>query len=80
VWPRPKRIASEFQQNEPSLLCDDLGALGYDARPAYIRQTAGKLRKQGMDTLVSTLEKLAECMAQIIRGSRPRMWRDISAF
>jgi Mg-chelatase subunit ChlD len=45
-----------------------LGALGYDARPAYNKPTAGKLRKQGMDILVCTPEKLAECMAQIIRG------------
>ena len=45
-----------------------LGALGYDARPNYNKDTAGKLRKQGMDILVCTPEKLAECMAQIIRG------------
>jgi hypothetical protein len=45
-----------------------LGALGYDARPAYNKPTAGKLRKVGMDILVCTPEKLAECMAQIIRG------------
>jgi Mg-chelatase subunit ChlD len=45
-----------------------LGALGYDARPAYNKTTAGKLRKVGMDVLVCTPEKLAECMAQIIRG------------
>jgi Mg-chelatase subunit ChlD len=45
-----------------------LGALGYDARPSYNKDTAGKLRKQGMDILVCTPEKLAECMAQIIRG------------
>jgi Mg-chelatase subunit ChlD len=45
-----------------------LGALGYDARPSYNRQTALKLRKQGMDILICTPEKLAECMAQIIRG------------
>jgi Mg-chelatase subunit ChlD len=45
-----------------------LGALGYDARPAYNKSTAGKLRKQGMDILVCTPEKLAECMAEIIRG------------
>ena len=45
-----------------------LGALGYDARPAHNKQTAAKLRKQGMDILVCTPEKLAECMAQIIRG------------
>jgi predicted metal-dependent peptidase len=45
-----------------------LGALGYDARPAYNKETAKKLRKVGMDILVCTPEKLAECMAQIIRG------------
>ncbi len=45
-----------------------LGALGYDARPEYNKQTAGKLRKVGMDILVCTPEKLAECMADIIRG------------
>lgn len=45
-----------------------LGALGYDARPAYNKSTAGKLRKVGMDVLVCTPEKLAECMAEIIRG------------
>lgn len=45
-----------------------LGALGYDARPAYNKATAAKLRKVGMDILVCTPEKLAECMAMIIRG------------
>jgi uncharacterized protein with von Willebrand factor type A (vWA) domain len=45
-----------------------LGALGYDARPAYNRTLARKLVKEGMDVLVCTPEKLAECMAQIIRG------------
>ena len=45
-----------------------LGALGYDARPSYNKQCASKLRKEGMDILVCTPEKLAECMAQIIRG------------
>jgi Mg-chelatase subunit ChlD len=45
-----------------------LGALGYDARPAFNRVTAGKLKKVGMDILVCTPEKLAESMAQIIRG------------
>jgi Mg-chelatase subunit ChlD len=45
-----------------------LGALGYDARPSYNKPTAGKLRKVGMDILVCTPEKLAECMAEIIRG------------
>jgi Mg-chelatase subunit ChlD len=45
-----------------------LGALGYDARPAYNHATARKLRKEGMDVLVCTPERLAECMAEIIRG------------
>ena len=45
-----------------------LGALGYDARPSYNKSTAGKLRKVGMDILVCTPEKLAECMAEIIQG------------
>lgn len=45
-----------------------LGALGYNARPEYNRATAKKCRKNGMDILVCTPEKLAECMAQIIRG------------
>lgn len=45
-----------------------LGALGYDAQPQYNRQTAAKLRKVGMDILVCTPERLAECMGKIIRG------------
>lgn len=45
-----------------------LGALGYDARPSYNKATAGKLRKVGMDILVCTPERLAESMAEIIRG------------
>lgn len=44
-----------------------LGALGYDARPSYNQETAKKLQKVGMDILVCTPEKLAECMAEIIR-------------
>ncbi len=45
-----------------------LGALGYDCRPAYNRGTAAKLRKAGMNILVCTPEKLADCMAEIIRN------------
>ena len=45
-----------------------LGALGYDARPQYNKSTAQKLRKVGMDILICTPEKLAECMGEIIRG------------
>jgi Mg-chelatase subunit ChlD len=44
-----------------------LGALGYDAHPAYNKTTAGKCRKAGMDILSCTPEKLAECMGEIIR-------------
>lgn len=45
-----------------------LGALGYDAQPQYNRNTAGRLRKEGMDILVCTPEKLAEAMGKIITG------------
>jgi Mg-chelatase subunit ChlD len=45
-----------------------LGALGYDCRPAYDKETAKKLRKVGMDILACTPENLAQCMARIIRG------------
>jgi uncharacterized protein with von Willebrand factor type A (vWA) domain len=45
-----------------------LGALGYSARPEYNKTTASKCRKVGMDILSCTPEKLAEAMAQIIRG------------
>ncbi len=45
-----------------------LGALGYDARPEYNKATARKCRKVGMDILVCTPERLAEAMAEIIRG------------
>ncbi len=45
-----------------------LGALGYDAHPAYNKSTARKCRKVGMDVLVCTPDKLADCMAEIIRG------------
>ncbi|MFO0587796.1 MAG: VWA domain-containing protein [Polyangiaceae bacterium] len=45
-----------------------LGALGYDAQPQYNRSTAGKLRKEGMDILVCTPERLAEAMGEIIAG------------
>ena len=45
-----------------------LGALGYDARPFYDKQTAGRMKKVGMDILVCTPEQLAHCMAKIIKG------------
>lgn len=56
------------QMAESGIRMIGLGALGYDARPQYNRQTAKQLRKVGMDILVCTPEKLAECMAEIIRG------------
>lgn len=45
-----------------------LGALGYDARPAFNKTTAAKCRKVGMDILSCTPERLAEAMAHMIRG------------
>jgi len=45
-----------------------LGALGYEARPEYNKTTASKCRKVGMDILSCTPERLADAMAQIIRG------------
>jgi Mg-chelatase subunit ChlD len=45
-----------------------LGALGYSARPEYNKTTASKCRKAGMDILSCTPERLADAMAQIIRG------------
>ena len=45
-----------------------LGALGYDAQPQYNKHTAAKLRKEGMDILLCTPEKLAEAMGKIIAG------------
>jgi Mg-chelatase subunit ChlD len=45
-----------------------LGALGYDARPAFNKTAAAKCRKVGMDILTCTPERLAEAMAHIIRG------------
>src|SRR5262249_32684412 len=45
-----------------------LGAMGDDGGSGYTTATPGPLRKVGMDILVCTPEKLAECMAEIIRG------------
>jgi Mg-chelatase subunit ChlD len=47
-----------------------LGALGYEARPQYNKQAANKCRKVGMDVLVCTPERLADCMGEIISGRR----------
>ncbi|MFP6677780.1 MAG: hypothetical protein VB878_22025 [Pirellulaceae bacterium] len=43
-------------------------ALGYDARPDYHKPTAKTCRKAGMDVLACTPERLADCMAEIIRA------------
>jgi hypothetical protein len=45
-----------------------LGGLGYDARPAYNRTIAKKLRKAGMDILSCTPRSWPTAMAQIMRG------------
>ena len=60
------RTVGEMSQSGVRMV--GLGALGYDARPDYHKPTAKKCQKAGMDILVCTPEKLAECMAQIIRG------------
>jgi len=67
---RPEKdlIKQVREMSESGIRMIGLGALGYDARPEYNKTTAGKLRKVGMDILVCTPEKLAQCMGQIIRG------------
>jgi Mg-chelatase subunit ChlD len=67
---RPERdlIRQTREMAESGIRMIGLGALGYDARPEYCKTTARKLRKVGMDILVCTPEKLAECMGEIIRG------------
>lgn len=66
--PESDLVAQTRRMADSGLRMIGLGALGYDARPSYNKTTAGKLRKVGMDILVCTPEKLAECMAEIIRG------------
>jgi Mg-chelatase subunit ChlD len=61
-------IQQARSMSESGIRMIGLGALGYDARPAYNKTTAGKLRKVGMDILCCTPENLAECIGQIIRG------------
>ncbi|MBD8528015.1 VWA domain-containing protein [Pseudomarimonas arenosa] len=53
---------------EAGVRCVGLGALGYDARPQYDKAMAKRCRKVGMDILLCTPERLAEAMAEIIRG------------
>lgn len=61
-------LVRETQElNEAGVRMIGLGALGYDARPDYNRRLAGKLRKVGMDVLVCTPERLAECVGEILR-------------
>jgi Mg-chelatase subunit ChlD len=66
--PESELVAQTRLMADGGLRMIGLGALGYDARPAYNKPTAAKLRKVGMDILVCTPEKLAEAMAEIIRG------------
>jgi hypothetical protein len=61
-------LANGFNDTNRLVSRFGLGALGYDARPTYNKPTAAKLRKVSMDLLVSTPEKPAECMAEIMRG------------
>ncbi len=61
-------VSTTRRLNDAGVRLIGLGALGYDARPDYCRHTARRLRKVGMDVLVCTPERLAECMARIIRG------------
>ncbi len=67
---RPERdlLRQTKEMAESGIRMIGLGALGYDARPEYNKSTARRLRKVGMDILVCTPERLAECMAEIIRG------------
>ena len=60
------RETSELSESGVRLI--GLGALGYDARPDYNRSLGRRLRKVGMDILVCTPERLAECIGQIIRA------------
>jgi Mg-chelatase subunit ChlD len=66
--PESDLVTQTRTMSDSGLRMIGLGALGYDARPAHNKSTAGKLRKVGMDILSCTPEKLAECMAEIIRG------------
>ena len=67
---RPDRdlVAQVREMAQAGVRMIGLGALGYAARPEYNKTTASKCRKAGMDILSCTPEKLAEAMAQIIRG------------
>ena len=60
------RETSELSESGVRMI--GLGALGYDARPDYNRSLGRRLRKVGMDILVCTPERLAECIGQIIRA------------
>ncbi|MEZ5443567.1 MAG: VWA domain-containing protein [Lysobacterales bacterium] len=61
-------VRSVGELSEAGVRCVGLGALGYDARPQYDKQMAKRCQKVGMDILVCTPERLAEAMAEIVRG------------
>jgi Mg-chelatase subunit ChlD len=67
---RPERdlVSQVKEMAQSGIRMIGLGALGYTARPEYNKTTAGKCRKVGMDILSCTPEKLADAMAEIIRG------------
>ncbi|MEM6470016.1 MAG: VWA domain-containing protein [Planctomycetota bacterium] len=66
--PESDLIRQVREMSDSGIRMIGLGALGYDARPEYSKPTAKKCRKAGMDILVCTPEKLAACMAQIIKN------------
>lgn len=66
--PEEDLVRSVTRLSDANVRLVGLGALGYDAQPQYDRKMAGRLRKVGMDILVCTPERLAECMGKIIRG------------
>lgn len=67
-WPEENLIRQVRTMYQSGIRMIGLGALAYKARPQYNKSTARKLRKVGMDIMVCTPERLADCMARIIRG------------
>jgi Mg-chelatase subunit ChlD len=67
---RPERdlVSQVREMAQAGIRMIGLGALGYSARPEYNKTTAAKCRKAGMDILSCTPERLADAMAEIIRG------------
>jgi Mg-chelatase subunit ChlD len=66
--PEKELVGQVREMSQAGIRMIGLGALGYDARPEYNKTTAAKCRKVGMDILSCTPERLADAIAQIIRG------------